>query len=40
MAIGQSKIGGRPDLPKELSWVTETNVETIRKKDFIFSKKE
>lgn len=27
IAIGQTKIGGRPDLPTEISWVTETNNE-------------
>jgi uncharacterized protein YwqG len=42
IAIGQTKIGGRPDLPKEISWVTETNiVEKTEKKFLIFkSKKE
>lgn len=37
IVIGQTKIGGRPDLPKEISWVTETNmVKTRGKKVFIF----
>jgi uncharacterized protein YwqG len=31
--IGQSKIGGRPDLPNSLSWVTEKE-----RKNFLFSK--
>ena len=33
--IGQTKIGGKPDLPKEIAWVTETNIiETTEKKFF------
>ncbi len=40
IAIGQTKIGGRPDLPQEISWITETNiVETREKKFLIFSSK-
>ena len=40
IAIGQTKIGGRPDLPKEVAWVTETNIVEIKeKKFFIFSTK-
>lgn len=40
ISIGQTKIGGRPDLPKEISWVTETNiVETTEKKFIIFNTK-
>lgn len=40
IAIGQTKIGGRPDLPKDISWVTETNiVEMTEKKFIIFSNK-
>jgi uncharacterized protein YwqG len=31
--VGQSKIGGKPDLPNSLSWVTEKE-----KKNFLFSK--
>jgi uncharacterized protein YwqG len=38
IAIGRTKIGGQPDLPKEISWITETNtVETIEK-NFLFLK--
>jgi uncharacterized protein YwqG len=40
IVIGQTKIGGRPDLPKEITWVTETNiVETTKKKFLIFNSK-
>lgn len=40
IAIGQTKIGGRPDLPKEITWVTETNiVETTATKYLIFKSK-
>jgi len=40
IAIGQTKIGGRPDLPAEISWVSETNiVETTERKLFIFKSK-
>src|SRR5688500_17550348 len=40
IAIGQTKIGGRPDLPTEIQWVTETNIlETLEKKIFIFNSK-
>ena len=40
IAIGQTKIGGKPDLPNELSWLTETNiVETKEKKFYIFNTK-
>ncbi|WP_276975506.1 YwqG family protein [Flavobacterium filum] len=40
IAIGQTKIGGRPDLPTEIKWVTETNVvETIKKKFLVFNSK-
>lgn len=35
--IGQSKIGGRPDLPVNFSWFTETNSITT-KKFFVFGK--
>lgn len=31
IAIGQTKIGGRPDLPRDITWVTETNVIETRK---------
>lgn len=27
--IGQSRLGGRPDLPPEIEWPTETNIEEI-----------
>lgn len=37
IVIGQTKIGGRPDLPKEISWGTETNMVKTRKKSFYFS---
>lgn len=42
ISIGHTKIGGKPDLPKEITWAIETNiVETIEKKFLIFkSKKE
>ena len=37
IAIGQTKIGGRPDLPGGISWVTETNtVDTGKRKFLIF----
>lgn len=40
IAIGQTKIGGRPDLPKEICWVTETNIEEKSERKFlIFSRK-
>lgn len=40
IAIGQTKIGGRPDLPTEISWVTETNtVEKSGIKFLIFKSK-
>jgi uncharacterized protein YwqG len=32
ISVGQSKIGGRPDLPKEISWPTQTN-DVIAKAD-------
>ena len=33
IVLGQTKIGGKPDLPNEISWVTETNiVETTESK--------
>jgi len=40
IAIGQTKIGGKPDLPKDTAWVRETNVvETTEKRRLIFSGK-
>lgn len=36
IAIGQTKIGGRPDLPAEINWVTETNSEITKRKRFLF----
>lgn len=40
IAIGQTKIGGKPDLPNEIIWVTETNiVKTTEKKFLIFNSK-
>ncbi len=40
LTIGQSKIGGRPDLPAEITWVTETNIaETTEKTFIIFNSK-
>jgi len=40
IVIGQTKIGGKPDLPNEINWVTETNiVETTEKKFLIFNSK-
>src|SRR5687768_4995280 len=39
-AIGQTRIGGKPDLPKHITWVTETNtIETTEKKLLVFSTK-
>lgn len=41
IVIGQTKIGGKPDLPEEISWVTETNiVEKEEKKFLIFNSKQ
>lgn len=38
IAIGQTKIGGKPDLPPEITWVTETNiVRTTEKRFLIFN---
>jgi uncharacterized protein YwqG len=34
--LGQTKIGGKPDLPKEIKWVTETNI--IKEKKILFFK--
>lgn len=34
--IGSSKIGGKPDLPKNQKWFTETNSEIIKEKKFLF----
>lgn len=40
IAIGQTKIGGQPDLPGEIAWVSETNIiETEEKKFLIFNTK-
>jgi uncharacterized protein YwqG len=40
IAIGQTNIGGRPDLPTEINWVTETNtVEKSGIKFLIFKSK-
>lgn len=40
IAIGQTKIGGKPDLPPEISWITETNhVETTKRKFLFFKNK-
>lgn len=40
IAVGQTKIGGRPDLPKELGWANETNiVETTETKLLVFRTK-
>ena len=40
IAIGQTKIGGKPDLPNEISWVRETNiVKTTEKQSLIFNSK-
>ena len=36
IAIGQTKIGGRPDLPKEITWVTETNTVETKKRKYLF----
>lgn len=36
MAVGRTKIGGRPDLPKDIPWVTETNIKVSREKKFFF----
>ncbi|TPE45177.1 hypothetical protein [Pontibacter mangrovi] len=32
--IGQTKIGGRPDLPPNISWATETNKVVTTEKSF------
>lgn len=38
--LGQSKIGGRPDLPNSIDWATETEtITTIKKKLLFFDKK-
>ena len=40
IAIGQTKIGGKPDLPEEITWITETKtVETKHRKFLIFHTK-
>jgi len=36
--IGQTKIGGRPDLPKEINWITETHSTETTVKKFLFFK--
>lgn len=36
ISIGQTKIGGKPDLPKEINWATETNIIQTTKKKFLF----
>lgn len=36
LAIGQTKIGGKPDLPPAINWVTETNLIQSKEKRFIF----
>lgn len=41
IAIGQTKIGGKPDFPSEITWVTEPNIiETEGKASFIFKNNE
>ncbi|MFD2907413.1 YwqG family protein [Flavobacterium ardleyense] len=37
--IGQSKIGGKPDLPLNQKWFTETNIEIIQEKKLFFLNK-
>lgn len=34
--IGESKIGGRPDLPINQNWFTETNLEIVTERKFLF----
>lgn len=34
--IGKSKVGGKPDLPDTVEWVTETNEEVAIEKKFLF----
>lgn len=36
IAIGQTKIGGKPDLPSHINWVTETNLIEKKEKKFLF----
>lgn len=40
LKIGQTKIGGRPDLPKGMPWPSETKTETVREGKFLFFSKE
>lgn len=37
--IGKSKIGGKPDLPLNQKWFTETNIEIIKEKKLLFLNK-
>ncbi|CAA9202035.1 YwqG family protein [Flavobacterium collinsii] len=37
ISIGQTKIGGRPDLPPEISWQTETSTVEIERKFLFFN---
>jgi uncharacterized protein YwqG len=37
--IGKSKIGGKPDLPLNQKWFTETNIEIIKEKKLFFLNK-
>ncbi|KAA3440043.1 YwqG family protein [Rufibacter hautae] len=38
--LGQSKIGGLPDLPPSLAWVTETGMVKIKERKFLLFSKE
>lgn len=40
LKIGQTKIGGRPDLPEGMPWPSETKTETVRESKFLFFSKE
>lgn len=38
IAVGQTKIGGQPDLPDEITWVTETNLVATTERKFVIFK--
>jgi len=38
IGIGETKIGGRPDLPPTIAWVTETNTVVTKKRRFLIFK--
>lgn len=39
LPIGMSKVGGKPDLPFNQKWPTETNIEIVQEKKFFFLNK-